>query len=208
MENLNFRRAGWQVSATWTTGSQTLTITGGVTPLVNMKVKKATGIPVNAKVTAVSGTTVTLDTITDVATIGDGHYTILGGTIDESVQTGGYKGRYVRLRPSLTSGDGVLNFSQIVVYDMNGSNVALGKTITTNSTLSGSPPASVTVDGTISPRGWGGATGGVWHSDGGKNLAFWQVDLGSEKEIQSVRILGRSDCCLDRMMGIRIQIVI
>jgi len=206
IENLNFRRAGWQVSATWTTGSQTLTITGGVTPLVNMRVKKATGIPVNARVSAVSGTTVTLDTATDVATIGDGHYTILGGTLDESVQTGGYKGRYVRLRPSLISGDGVINFSQVVVYDMNGSNVALGKTITTYPTHSWSPPASVTVDGTISPRGWGGVTGGVWHSDGGKNLAFWQVDLGSEKEIQSVRILGRSDCCLDRMMGIRIQI--
>ena len=206
LENLNFRRAGWQVTATWTTGSQTLTITGGVTPLVNMRVKKATGIPVDARVSAVSGNTITLDTITDVATIGDGYYTVLGGTLDESVQTGGYKGRYIRLRPSLISGDGTLNFSQFMVYDMNGSNIALGKTATANTTPGWSPQPNIVLDGTTTPRGWGGATGGVWHSEGGRNVAYWQIDLGSEKEIQSVRILGRSDCCLDRMMGIRIQI--
>ena len=215
MENLNFRRAGWQFSASWTAGTSILTVTGGVPPLVNMTVKTAKGIPVGARVTAVSGNTVTLDRNTDGITA-PGEYSLAGGTTDQTVQTNGYKGRYVRIKASLLTPDQYdLGISQVVVYDANGTNLALGKPTTAVGTPSWSPGPQVAVDGNLVPRGWGGANGGVWHSGGNsvtdRETSYWQVDLGAVYAIKSVRILSRADCCTagsgaDRITGVRIQI--
>jgi len=50
----------------------------------------------------------------------------------------GVIGRYVRIRPSITSGDGYLTISQIKVIDINGNNIALKKPVTATS-RDGSP---------------------------------------------------------------------
>jgi hypothetical protein len=50
----------------------------------------------------------------------------------------GVSGRYVRIRPSLTNGDGYLTISQIQVIDFGGNNVALNKKVTASS-RGGSP---------------------------------------------------------------------
>lgn len=50
----------------------------------------------------------------------------------------GVSGRYVRIRPSLTNGDGYLTISQIQVVDFGGNNVALDKKVTASS-RGGSP---------------------------------------------------------------------
>jgi len=211
VENLNFRRAGWQFSASWTPGTNTLTVTGGVPPIVNMTVKTAKGIAVGARVTAVSGNTVTLDRNTD-AGAGTGKYVLPTGAVDQTVQTNGYKGRYVRLRPSLISGDGWVQVSQVVVKDAAGTNIARGKPVfTTSVRCEGGgcfQQGSVTVDGVLTPRS--GAN--VWQPmTGNRTTEYMEVDLGSEVAISSIQVQGRPDCCNgihgnDRMTGMRIEI--
>ena len=95
--------------------------------------------------------------------------------------------------PETPPGDGYLNISQVAVYDLNGTNMALGKPTMATSTPDWSPGPQVLVDGNMTPRGWGGATGGVWHSGDGNREGYWQVDLGSVQMVKNVRILARND---------------
>ena len=211
MENLNYRRAGWQFTASWTPGTNTLTVTGGVPPILNMTVKTAKGIPVGTMVTAVSGNTITLNRNTDSAT-GTGKYVLPTGAVDQTVQTNGYKGRYVRLRPSLISGDGWVQVSQVVVKDAAGTNIARGKPVYTTSVYCAGggcfQQGSVTVDGVLTPRS--GAN--VWQPmTGNRTTEYMEVDLGSVVAISSIQVQGRPDCCNgihgnDRMTGMRIEI--
>jgi hypothetical protein len=207
IENLNGRRAGWQFTASWTPGTPTLTVTGGVPPILNMTVKTAKGIAVGAKVTAVSGNTITLDRNTDALAVGGGRYTLPAATVDQTVQTNGYKGQYVRLRPSLTSGDGWLQVSQVVIKDATGTNIALGKPVFTTSVYCQGggcyQPGTVTVDGVLTPR----SGSNVWEPmTGNRATEYMEVDLGSVVAISSIQVQGRPDCCLDRMKDMRIEI--
>jgi hypothetical protein len=211
LETLNIRRSGWQFTASWTPGTPTLTVTNGIPPSVNMTIKTARGIPIGATVIAVSGNTITLNRPTDVAT-GYGKYILPTGAVDQTIQTKGYNGRYVRLRPSLVSGDGFVQVSQVVIKDASGTNIARGKPVFTTSVYcnGGScfQQGSATVDGVLTPR----AGSGAWQPmTGNRTTEYMEVDLGSVVAISSIQVQGRPDCCNgihgnDRMTGMRIEI--
>ena len=127
-------------------------------------------------------------------------------------------GRYVRVRGSLTSGEGWIHFSQIVVKGANGAVISQGKPTFYN-------PAAVTrwnpgtsmnpaiaVDGREAVRNWG--DGGVFHSNNtsvADDTQYWEVDLGSSQQISTITYYGRGDCCYggtgeDRITGTRIEV--
>lgn len=123
--------------------------------------------------------------------------------------------RYVRVRPSVTSGDGYLHFSQIVVKDESGVVISKNKPVYATSSFGSSDP-NVAVDGTEATRTW--ASGGVWHS--GKQIVFnsrnpqtpnsdeeyWELDLGSKRLIGTITYYGRSDSSFERITGVRFEV--
>ncbi|MGW8555641.1 galactose-binding domain-containing protein, partial [Streptomyces tubercidicus] len=74
--------------------------------------------------------------------------------------------------------------------------VAVGKTATQSSTLSGSSAAaSRAVDGNTDGNYNHGA---VSHTDSNAN-AWWKVDLGSSQQLSTINIFNRTDCCSSRL---------
>jgi hypothetical protein len=105
-------------------------------------------------------------------------------------------------------GDGYMHFSQIIVMDLLNVNIAAGQPVYATSTIEGSSPPSVLVDGTTQIRG----LPKIWHSASpNKDTEFVEIDLGTLQAIASIRILGRSGCpiqdtCDSRMKGLRLEI--
>lgn len=94
------------------------------------------------------------------------------------------QGRYIRIRPAASGGDGFMTISQISVNDVNGNIISNGKAVTATSTAAGSANVSVTVDGLATLR-LGTAT--VWTSgSANRSTEYWQVDLGTVQQIGSV----------------------
>jgi hypothetical protein len=135
------------------------------------------------------------------------YYTLPASTDDQTVSIG-VTARYVRIRPSAIGGDGYINFSQIIVLDSAGTNLARGKYIYVTSTYGTGISPSLMVDGNTSIRG----PTGVWSSgSASRDSDFVELDLGSNMAIASVRLIGRSDynfttSGIDRMKGVQIQI--
>lgn len=73
-------------------------------------------------------------------------------------------------------------------------NLALGATATQSSDLDVSTPASKAVDGSTDGQYWW--TIAITNQN---NEAWWHVDLGSVKTIQSVILWNRTDCCGARL---------
>ena len=111
-------------------------------------------------------------------------------------------GRYVILNPNVSAGDKYLSISQIQILDMNGNNLALGKTAYTDkdpTKMTGSADISVTVDGTLLARAGLSKT---WQS--GSPGASWSIDLGNSYQISEVVYTGRADSdniALSRIKG-------
>ena len=134
------------------------------------------------------------------------------------------KGRFVRLRGSLISGDGYLQIGYLRVNDKNGNNISEGKTTfaTQNKiVLESQTAATNAIIGTEGPRGWAGFDNNyinpnnIYHAKAPNTYKddspYWQVDLGSEQEISTIVYHGRTDCCRegsepDRITGIRIEV--
>jgi len=76
-----------------------------------------------------------------------------------------------------------------------GTNLALGRTATQSSTLSGSSGPSAAVDGNTDGAFFDGS---VTATNPDTN-AWWQVDLGSSATINSITIWNRTDCCGTRL---------
>ena len=137
-----------------------------------------------------------------------GLYTLPTTSFDQTIQVNQALGQYVRIRPSLTDGDGFMNLSQVIVYDVLGLNVSVGKNTYATSSITGASPSDIAVDGNMSIR----SLPYVWHSNTrDRNKEFFEVDLGSSQTIIAVRIIGRKDCplpnmCENRMKGLRIEI--
>jgi hypothetical protein len=117
-------------------------------------------------------------------------------------------GRYVRVYPSPTVGDGYFALSQVVVNNAAGVNIAQGKTATAVSDYSGVRPASIAVDGTLTPRLWPT----LWNNNNvGRATDYWQVDLGSLEMITAVRVITRPDMPIgawpDRNKGLRVVVL-
>ena len=105
-------------------------------------------------------------------------------------------GRYVRVRPG-TSGGSTLQFRQIVVKDPAGNRIAASRVYAT-STLSTYGASNA----------YNGANNSLYHgAKGGMDSfynEFWEVDLGTNKNIGSIDYIGRTDCCPDAVNGDRI----
>jgi hypothetical protein len=107
-------------------------------------------------------------------------------------------------------GDGILNLSQIMVYDstftsLNKKNLALGKAVFATSNQS---VASILTDGSTTVR----MAPNVWQSATPDPASeYVEIDLGSEQFVYGIRLLGRTDCdpgnpdCPNRMRNVRIE---
>ena len=138
----------------------------------------------------------------------EGHYVLPTNNIDQTIYTGSYNGRYIRIKPSLTNGDGHLNLSQVIVTDPTENNVALNKVVYATSYMRGGQKPSVVVDGETSYRNYPD----MWQSQGFKrDTEYLEIDLGAVYPIYAIRVIGRGNCngsqyCEDRMLNLRIDI--
>jgi hypothetical protein len=123
----------------------------------------------------------------------------------------GYRARYIVIRAPIFMGDGILNLSQVMVYDktfptINKNNIAFGKPVFATSNQE---DAHLLTDGSEYIR----STPDVWHSaTPDPNSEYLEIDLGSVQSIYGIRLLGRDDCdpdnpdCPDRMRNVRVEL--
>jgi hypothetical protein len=127
-----------------------------------------------------------------------------------SAPAGPPKGRYVKLEQTVAydeSAEGnvddknkILNLAELEVFDVSGTNLAAGKTVTGSSEW----PA---------PHLWSNLTDGnktnFAHTKGRteEEIDYLQVDLGAEKEIKKLVITNRTSCCKNRAVGIKAVIL-
>lgn len=118
-----------------------------------------------------------------------GQFTLPTDSPDQQITTYGTSGRYIRVRPSLTSGDGYLNIREIIVLDANNTNLALGMPVYATSTFPTFKPASSVVDGNTTQ----GSDINYWMSGLNNTTEFIEIDLGTSQNISSIRIIGASN---------------
>lgn len=115
------------------------------------------------------------------------------------------KGRYIRIRPSLSSGDGNMQISQIVVKNGN-TILSQGKPVRYSSTKKENVGANISsiVDGTLGERAWPD----VWISNTADRASqYVEIDLGSTQTITSIDYYSRNDGFTERNSGLRIQVL-
>lgn len=117
-------------------------------------------------------------------------------TYDLNVGNATY-GRYVRIQARKHE---YLNFAELSVLSKTGNdnspvsrNLAVGKPVTASSYYPDNPPE----------RGVDDWMGGLFHSTEEEN-PWWDVDLGAHYPIEMVRVFNRTDCCKDRLSGVRV----
>ena len=129
------------------------------------------------------------------------------------------KGRFVRVRGSLTSGDGYFLIGYLRVNDKNGNNISAGKTAFASQKTIGwdSQTASTNpIIGVEGTRSWQGFDDNrinplnIYHSKGANKAAddsaYWQVDLGSEQDISTIIYYGCVGNDANRIRGVRIEV--
>ena len=114
-----------------------------------------------------------------------------------TVASAGAQGRYVRVQ---LSGANNLSLAEVQVMgaaSSSSSNLALARSATQSSVLTGYPAAnaSAAIDGNTDGNFYDGS---VTHTNFDSN-AWWQVDLGASSALASVIIWGRTDCCAGRL---------
>jgi hypothetical protein len=102
----------------------------------------------------------------------------------------GTQGRYVRIQ---LSSPNYLSLAEVQVFS--GPQGPIGPVATQSSTLPGTPPASVAIDGNTNGNF---AVGSVTATNFESN-PWWQEDLGVSTAIGSVVVWNRTDCCGDRL---------
>ena len=122
----------------------------------------------------------------------------------------GYRARYIVIRAPSFMGDGILNLSQVIVYDktfptIHKTNIAFGKTVFATSNQE---HASLLTDGSTEVR----VRPDVWYSaTPDPSSEYLEIDLGSVQSVYAIRLLGRDDCdpdnplCPSRMRNVRIE---
>jgi hypothetical protein len=99
-------------------------------------------------------------------------------------------GRYVKIMPAASGGDGYITLSQIQVIDMNGNNIAKGAAVGVRSSAANSASPFIVVDGFTRERG--GAVN-VWTSGGDRANDYFVIDLGATRQISQVIYSGQVD---------------
>jgi hypothetical protein len=141
----------------------------------------------NTSIDRISNTRIQINSSTS-GTPGAGAFTIKSGAItsDNTTQTSGYTGRYIRIMPAVNTGDGYLPVSQIIVYDSKNINIALDKPAYATSTLVGILPVSCVTDGSTFIRFWPNLHCTLTPN---RNTEFIEIDLGASYAISSIRII-------------------
>jgi len=142
---------------------------------------------------------------------------IVGPTLAPAAPTGPPKGRYVKLEQTIaydgdaTRDDGttqgdvndknkVINLAELEVFDVSGTNLASGKTVTGSSEYSSTHGyMNLTDDNKTNFAHTKGRTE--------EEIDYLQVDLGTEKEIKKLVITNRTSCCKNRAVGIKAVIL-
>lgn len=94
-----------------------------------------------------------------------------------------------------------LNISEVQVYDADGNNVAEAGTAVQSSTLGGAS-ASRAIDGIVSGHA---NTGSIAHTNQ-ETDPWWEVDLSSESDISRIVVWRRTDCCVERLAGAKVDV--
>jgi hypothetical protein len=137
-----------------------------------------------------------------------GKFVLPTNDADQTISTNEYEGRYIRIRPSVQKGDGWLNISQVIVNDVTLSNIAAGKLVYATSNYPQTENPTIVVDDSRAVRDFPN----LWQAGtNARDKEFLEIDLGDMNYISSIQILGRGNCrkaqyCMDRMMGVRIEI--
>ena len=100
---------------------------------------------------------------------------------------------------ALEGGNDILNFSQLVVRNINGQNVSK-KAITTSSGVGEKTSESTAVDGEEASR----PHPKIYHSNSQK--AFFRVHLSTPAKVSLVTVWNRGDCCQERLGGYKIRL--
>ena len=132
------------------------------------------------------------------------------GSTGPSAPSGPPKGRYVKLEQTVAydeSAEGnvddknkILNLAELQVFDVSGTNLAAGKTVTGSSQYSATHGYMNLTDGNKA---------NFAHTKGRteEEIDYLQVDLGTEKEIKKLVITNRTTCCTNRAIGIKAVIL-
>jgi hypothetical protein len=156
----------------------------------------------------IPNTRIEINSISLKTTIGDdptkGKFILPTNNTNQTINTNNYSGRYICVKPSVTS-DGFTGISQIIVKDSTGTNIARGKPIYVTNVLTwDNTPSnpSLVVDGSTTARGWPN----FWHNAKNAN-DFIEIDLGKVFAISSIQILTRNDGYMpSRIPNTRIEI--
>jgi hypothetical protein len=176
----------WQAKGTWTV-TVACSISGQVV--------------VSGTSTGLGGVAVTLSGGTSATTTTDsgGNYSFSGlasgGNYTVTPSCTGYTFNPASQVFNSLSANQTQNFSALATSV--GSNLAVGKTATESSVLSGYPTATASnaVDGNTDGKFYDGS---VSHTNQEAN-PWWQVDLGASATVNSVVVWNRTDCCGDRL---------
>jgi len=126
--------------------------------------------------------------------------------LDQTIVFNTY-GRYVKVFPPATQGDGYVFLSSLEIFDSTGTNVLKGKAVS-------SPSRSDTTNSSQQAKLVGDNGGKIrYFSDifltptNDRNTAAWEVDLGQVYMITKIRYIGRGDeVNILRNIGVRIRI--
>jgi len=139
----------------------------------------------------------------------NGRYIFPSSELDQTIEINDYSCQYIRIRPSMTQGDGFIHFSQIMIYDIGGSLISPSALIFASSTLSTVKKPQILIDGTTTPR----TIPNIWHSaSNNRNTEYVEINLMVPQTVSAIRIIGRSDCppnyanCKQRMFFLRVEL--
>ena len=133
-------------------------------------------------------------------------------------------GRYVKIlhtRTHKTHGhNAIINLSDVRVYDIDGTNIALNRYVSGTSEHSSLYNWVKLTDGSTANHNFahtghgnnkdGGASYGARYRKKGWTVdqpEYFIIDLGSRKEIKKLQVVNRRDCCRWRIHGIKLQII-
>lgn len=128
---------------------------------------------------------------------GTGYYAIAPGT----------EGRYVRVQLDGVAPERILSLAEVQVFGGGLENVARNPlAVATQSSTrvgSGGNVASVAIDG-ITDGAFSGSNS-VTHTNT-ENNPFWNLDLGSDYNLDEIILFNRTDCCGERLSGAEVRL--
>jgi hypothetical protein len=106
----------------------------------------------------------------------------------DTVYTSDLVARFVRIRPPVALGDGLLNLVQLAVFDISGNNISSQMPTYATSVDDGAGNADSVVNGTAASSSF---LSGVWQpSSKDRGKEYWEVDLGANINIAEVVYMG------------------